>query len=392
MTKYLNKETGIYRLSYYLVYTLIVATLCGCGALITGKAWLDSSEVKPSSSEVVVSESVKTERVIDNANKFALMALFAKVVYRKDLLEKVRDIQGCAYLTKDAPLPPVGMPRKHDGSGWKRWKGTEDVKACINEGGLSYETYVHETSNGILDEAVIAFRGTENYMLREVLEDWGTNLSAVVGVEPPEYIAVQRLIPKLIDKLHLQWPKIPIYVTGHSLGGGLAQQAAYIDRRIVEVYAFDPTPVTNWSILSIRNTKAMTDCTAKIFQNPDPDPGQNAKAIAACKELIIQNPDPKIYRIYHWHEGLAYVRNVTSRFNTRRFGRSDYEFYFQEVPPIAAHEMGILACHLSQSIQGPEADHGYTKEFALTVIGEDYGKPYPEHPVCPRPAVVLPCL
>ncbi len=37
-----------------------------------------------------------------------------------------------------------------------------------------------------------------------------------------------------------------IVATGHSLGGGLAQHAAYTDKRIGYVYAFDPSPVTEF--------------------------------------------------------------------------------------------------------------------------------------------------
>lgn len=356
MTKHLNVSTAIYRSCYYLICALAATALSGCGVLVTGRAWLDSAEIKPSNDKVVVTGEVKSLPAVESANKLALMALFAKVVYRNDLSPEVRNQQGCDYLATDALVPEVGMPRKTDGSGWKRWKGTKEAIACLNEGGLSYETYVHETIEGTLDEAVISFRGTENFNLSESLSDWGSNLGATLGIEPPQYISAQRLIPKLIDGLTSQSPRIKIYVTGHSLGGGLAQQAGYISKRILEVYAFDPSPVTNWSFLAIRN----------------------------AKDSIIQNPDPTIYRVYHWHEGLAYVRNVTSRFNTRRFGRSDYEFYFQEVSPIAAHEMGILACHLSKLIQGAEADHSYPKDFAVTVTSPSYKLPqHHEHPVCP---------
>lgn len=369
MKKYNNPSTDKhYHPNFYFIYvTLIAFALSGCGTLVTGRAWFDSEEVKPTNDKVVVIGEVKSAPAIESANKFALMALFAKVVYRKDLSPDIRYQLGCAYLPADADVPEVGMPRKADGSGWKRWKGTTkapEAIACFNNGGLSYETYVHETVEGTLDEAVIAFRGTENYNLREKLEDWGTNLGAALGVEPPQYKAAQSLIPKLIDGLVLQSPSIKIYATGHSLGGGLAQQAGYVSKRILEVYAFDPSPVTNWSFLAIHNKAAIED----------------------RKDPIIQNTDPTIYRVYHWHEGLAYVRNVTSRFNTRRFGRADYEFYFQQVPPIAAHEMGILACHLSRLIQGNEADHGYSKDFAMFVTSANYNSPeknYFEHPVCP---------
>lgn len=208
-----------------------------------------------------------------------------------------------------------------------------------------------------MDEAVIAFRGTENSTLNESLEDWASNVAAAIGIEPPQFITAQRLIPGLIDGLVLQSPRIRIFATGHSLGGGLAQQAGYISEHILEVYTFDTSPVTNWSFLMLHKA--------------------------------VRQTDPKIFRVYHWHEGLAYVRNISSRFETRRFGRSDYEFYFQQVSPIAAHEMGILACHLSKIVQGPEADHYYPREYAEAVISPSYRLPeHYAHPVCP-PTVSL---
>jgi len=356
MTKVHKSNTKSLSGSFLFLGILAAFSQSGCGTLITGRAWLQNDEFKPSSDKVVVVNEVKSVPTVDLVNKFALMALFSKVVYRKDLPQNIRNEQGCDYLAKDAPVPEVGMPQKADGSSWKRWKGTPEAIACQNKDGLSFETYVYETKDGKLDEAVIAFRGTENYSLDESLNDWAANMSAAFGIEPREYVLAQQHIPKLIDELVRQWPDIKVYVTGHSLGGGLAQQAGYMSKQVQEVYTFDTSPVTNWSHLSLRKR--------------------------------IQNPDPIIHRVYHWHEGLAYVRNVTSRFTTRRLGRSDYEFFFQKVPPIAAHEMGILACHLSRLVQGNEADHRYPREFALKVISPDYAKNYPEHPVCP-PTVVL---
>jgi hypothetical protein len=66
------------------------------------------------------------------------------------------------------------------------------------------------------------------------------------------------------------------------------------------------------------------------------------------------------------------VRNVTSRFNSRRINRSDYEFYFQDLQPVAAHDMGILACHFARKIEGDEAEHHYSKEAARKLTSPEY--------------------
>lgn len=330
----------------------------GCGLMVTGRAWLSKEEFRPTTEKVIVG-SVKQEDIAGYANRFALMALFAKTVYRRDLPESTRNETGCDYVDGKTAVPDVGMPRSADGTGWRRWTGVQGVKPCVNQDGLSFETYVHDRGNGVIEEAVVAYRGTENFSVSDALNDWATNLSAAMAVEPRQYVAAQGYLKALLSALKKVSPNVRIYATGHSLGGGLAQQAGYLSADIREVFAFDPSPVTNWSFLQSR------------------------------KE--IGNSDPVIHRIYHWHEGLAYVRNVTSRFNSRRLGRADYEFYFQDVKPIAAHEMGILACHLAMHLKEPMGEHGYPREFARKVVHPDYGKETPgqEHPICPHPAVNL---
>lgn len=333
--------------------------LAGCGVLVTGTAWVDSDEVKPDSDRVVVVDEVKRLPVAEHANRFAMMAIFAKAVYRKDLPTAERKARGCAYL-KTGEDVTLGMPRLPDGSGWYRWRGTGAAIACDDVDGLAYETYVHvrpgpEPFDTRIDEAVLAFRGTENDTWFEFLHDWSSNFAAFFGLEPREYLLAQERTRNIVAALTVKNKQLPIYATGHSLGGGLAQQAGYLSAGVTAVYAFDPTPVTNWGQLKLKKA--------------------------------IEQEDPKIYRVYHWHEGLAYLRNVTSRFNTRRFGRSDYEFFFQKVDPVAMHEMGILACHLARRVTGNMAEHHLPADFARQVLAADYHRraedKSAEHPICP---------
>ncbi len=360
-----NRVLSFHRAAAALFAGAAVAALSGCGGVVTGSAWLEQDEVKPDAGKVIVTHAVESQALADNVNPFALMALFAKVVYRHDLAEDVRRKDGCAYMRAAGEPPAFGMPRKSDGSGWKRWKGADE--ACDDKQGLYYETYVHETAAGVIDEAVIAVRGTENWNGYDLMHDWGTNVSAAVGIEPPQYARARVLMPTLIRKLAGARPKMKIYVTGHSLGGGIAQQAGYLSREVNAVFAFDTSPVTNWSRLVHLDKQPR-----KAGEGP-----------------VMENRDPSIYRVYHWHEGLAYVRNVTSRFNSRRFGRSDYEFFFQKVPPIAAHEMGILACHLAARIVGAEADHHYPRDYAQQLLGAAGEK---DRRICPDAVVDLPPL
>lgn len=335
-------------------------TLSGCGLLVTPKAALEKDDPKPRTAQHVIVSEVREEPAGNYANKFALMALFAKTVYRKDLTDENRRERSCAYLTPGSIPDDVGMPSGEAEGNWLRWVGTPDIRACFNASGLAYETYIHTQKDGkTVDEAVISFRGTENYDFEEVWYDWGTNFSAFFGFEPAQYAIAQQQVPAVIAKLHKLYPGIKVYATGHSLGGGLAQQTAYMsddkEHKVEATFTFDPSPVTNWSQLQLSGA--------------------------------VKTPDPVIYRVYHAKESLAYVRNVTTRFNSRRLNRSDYDFYFQPLPSVAAHEMGVIACHLAKRIQGEVADHHYPKQFAQSILRKDYrgknqGHDAP-HPICP---------
>lgn len=107
---------------------------------------------------------------------------------------------------------------------------------CLD--GLEY----HVWRRGRCGEAVIAFRGTDG----NEIGDWLTNFRWFLGGRFfDQYDQVQKAVPDIIKALYAEGcrPRV-IIATGHSLGGGLAQHAAYADKRIGYVYAFDPSPVT----------------------------------------------------------------------------------------------------------------------------------------------------
>ena len=342
------------------VLAAVALHLSGCGVLVTTTAALKKKESKPKDRQQVIVTEAREDSADAHINRFALMALFAKTVYRKNLSKADREHNACEYLNPGVTPDSTGMPRAAGYGHWSRWAGTPDIRACFNASGLAYETYIHTQTDGkTVDEAVISFRGTENDGIEKAWHDWGTNFSALFGFAPPQYVLAQQHVPAVLAALHTRHPDIKIYVTGHSLGGGLAQQIAYLsdqDKHKVEAtFTFDPSPVTNWSQLQL--------------------------------DGAVKTADPVIYRIYHAKEGLSYVRNITSRFNSRRVGRSDYEFYFQPLEAMAAHEMAVIACHMANRIQGDFADHHYPKSFAQTVINPAYRgegqKPSDEHPICP---------
>lgn len=336
-------STGRFRASRFITAATIVALLAslgGCGALVTlyasqtfNDGQNDTGMLKPESDRFLV----------DSAKRFGLMALLAEAVYRRDLPREARDDQGCAYLDATAsgvPAPTYGLPQASTGR-WLRWapKPKDGVTPCLDDpSGLHYETYVYEREPGQYEEAVIAFRGTENRP-GQMFNDWRSNFAAFFGFEPNQYAAArQRMLP-LIDELakvlQPQAGDTKIYVVGHSLGGGLAQQAGYMSKRVKEVYTFNTTPVTNWSQLRLH--------------------GQ------------VQNAYPIIHRIYHGGEFLEKVRFVSTTATKARFGRHDLGLQLESRSNFAGHSIQVMACTFAELIQSDgqtgEAAHQYAVEY-----------------------------
>lgn len=141
-------------------------------------------------------------------------------------------------------------------AGWSRWTGfpAGDLAADLKLAHLRAEVWYHRKQNIL----AVTFGGTVFNSGR----DWMSNLRWFVpGDRNDEYTAlVRRFIPALRDKF-IELKARPEYEslasatlvsTGHSLGGGLAQQFAYAlvldDKlpRVSKVYAFDPSPVTGY--------------------------------------------------------------------------------------------------------------------------------------------------
>ena len=79
-------------------------------------------------------------------------------------------------------------------------------------------------------EAVIAFRGTD----KDDLGDWISNFRWLYRLVPKfdQYAQVQTHITNIVRQIKkhgCSGPGTQIVTAGHSLGGGLAQQAAYAD-------------------------------------------------------------------------------------------------------------------------------------------------------------------
>lgn len=157
------------------------------------------------------------------------------------------------------------------------WERTGDR---IDDAKTSLSCEVWRRKHGSPVEIVIAYRGTQE------AKDWWSNArwaTRFIPGGPDQYPLVRETIAGLVDRAKARYGALRVVTVGHSLGGGLAQQAAYAHPEVKTVYAFDSSPVTGFKSV------------------PQPDRDRNAKGTL-------------IYRVYERGEILAYFRGFLREF------------------------------------------------------------------------------
>jgi hypothetical protein len=109
---------------------------------------------------------------------------------------------------------------------------------CFGIGGLQFHVWQRASEKGA--ECAVVFRGTD----RNELGDWVSNFRWFLWMLPlnDQYGQVGTNIKAIVDKGCKR--NVNVIAAGHSLGGGLAQHAAFNEPRFKRVYAFDSSPVT----------------------------------------------------------------------------------------------------------------------------------------------------
>jgi hypothetical protein len=114
---------------------------------------------------------------------------------------------------------------------------------CHPLSGLEFHVW-RRTEDSACKEIVIAFRGSDS----KDPGDWKSNFRwfRVRSAEFDQYAQVRAYIEPLVYEGRIRGCRNPerIIAVGHSLGGGLAQMAAYAYFKVRYVYAFDTSPVT----------------------------------------------------------------------------------------------------------------------------------------------------
>jgi triacylglycerol lipase len=153
----------------------------------------------------------------------------------------------------DTPAPGKGQPRPEKDDGRDRLKallepGGFQLKAVFNQDNVQAFLAVNPEQF-----AVLAFRGTAN------LADWGINLNAaLIPMEGFDGVRVHAgfwdtfhdmagRVRTAVDE-HTSSPEIGLYITGHSLGGALAQIASAVLERdnLAACYTYGSPRVANW--------------------------------------------------------------------------------------------------------------------------------------------------
>lgn len=210
-------------------------------------------------------------RARDYAALYVPYAMMATAAYAEKADRNSRKCPDAGLLrraradTDDADRATVsGWIRYLNARGWECRFGVyslscpPQMRDCEPVGGLEFNVW-RRMQGGQCREAVIAFRGTD----KKDKGDWISNFRWLYRVNPKfdQYAQVQTHITKIVARVKKNGCAGAIFAaTGHSLGGGLAQQAAYADESgsIRYVYGFDPSPVTGFFDVSAMVLKKST--------------------------------------------------------------------------------------------------------------------------------------
>ncbi len=198
------------------------------------------------------------------------------------------------------------------------WTESPDPSDRVDDSKTSLYLEVWEKTSQTPVEVAIVFRGTHEF------KDWWSNLRWITRFIPTgcdQYTLVRQIIASLVDRARERHPGAFLVTSGHSLGGGLAQQAAYAHDSIKKVVAFDPSPVTGYKSVQKRIRLRDEKC------------------------ILIE-------RVFEHGEILAYIRQFLRRFlpvSSRDPEIVEVRFNLSKGDPITQHSMVDLAKRMARA-------------------------------------------
>lgn len=225
-------------------------------------------------------------------------------------------------------------------AGWNRidpiWPAPHDVIYPVL---LRTHTRVQVWENRAQKTLVVSFGGTDSGI------DWRSNFRWFIPESEDEYSIVAKQVTTAFAaefKRRLQQPEnaylreMKLNTTGHSLGGGLAQQFAYalpadpdgLVPRVSRIYAFDSSPVTGHGDVdeATLRTNVIGMRTDRIYER-----GEFLAAARAFTGLFLVPSDKN-----------PAIRGVRYMF-----------FWKTPVDAVSSHSMPRLACYLQHSKDRP---------------------------------------
>ena len=310
--------------------------------LLNGCAAFQQTETQVFTREPGNSMLTGPKPVIDEAKADWQFALISEAAYRRSLDRgKAGDKERA--LAKEASLSIAksgsggadcgDVDSMLEQEGWERWTTFPDAALEAEMGASNLRAEVWQSDK--LAAVVVAFGGT----VFTSGKDWKSNLRWFIPTHEDEYTdLVKHFAPAFVTEFAhrlaapegLKLRSATLYATGHSLGGGLAQQFAYAMpttggvKPVARVYAFDPSPVTGFYSVGKR--------TRDI----------NKRGLS-------------IDRIYERGEILAILRSFTSliyppsKVDPKVRGVRFSLFY--SLDAVAGHSMIRLACGLRQIVK-----------------------------------------
>ncbi len=224
--------------------------------------------------------------------------------------------------------------------GWVPWPDFPDpeLAATIEPSHLRVEIWYRRDDPAV----AVTFGGTVVGNDKDLLANIRWFLpKSFLSEHPDEYTTiVQHVAPKFAEEFQRrlsspdpEWAflkKAKLYSTGHSLGGGLAQQFAYslppnAPRKVTKVYAFDPSPVTGYLSVSqeTRDHNRMGLSIDRIYER--------GEVLALLRSLTSF--------IYRPSKENAMIRGIR------------YSLFYPSTP-VGGHSISHLSCELSKVVSG----------------------------------------